>query len=194
GGTYGPGGDSIILCNETLRINNASDATIIMKLDTAGNAICGAILRTGGDDNNGIACSYSGKYVYLGGDIGDTITFNKNFLFTDSAMAEPPFIARWQPCKGGEQGINNISEPNQTSILFPNPNKGVFTIQSPVDSRQSLVEIYNMLGEKVYTETLRQAQGDNSINISNQPAGIYLYRVSSEEGQLISSGKFVIEK
>ena len=35
----------------------------------------------------------------------------------------------------------------------------------------------------VATQTLRP--GDNAINISAQPAGIYLYRISGEGGNLI---------
>jgi hypothetical protein len=65
----------------------------------------------------------------------------------------------------------------------------------------SKIEVYNMLGEKVMNETLRpvtegqggQTQGDNKIDLSAQPTGIYLYRVTDEYGQLIGSGKLIKE-
>lgn len=92
-------------------------------------------------------------------------------------------------------GIAGISSPKSIIKVSPNPNNGTFTIQtSGIITSKSEIEVYNMVGEKVYTEALRQAQGDNKIDISNQPAGIYLYRVVSESGGLLGSGKFVIEK
>jgi hypothetical protein len=44
------------------------------------------------------------------------------------------------------------------------------------------------------SETLRSAQGDNLIDLSNQPSGLYLFRIIDENGSVISNGKFVIEK
>lgn len=59
-----------------------------------------------------------------------------------------------------------------------------------------------MLGQQVYTETLRSAQpartgkggGDNLINLNDKPNGIYLYRVLKETGDLIGEGKIVITR
>jgi hypothetical protein len=56
----------------------------------------------------------------------------------------------------------------------------------------SSIEVYNMLGEKVYEETLCSTQGDNTINLSNQPNGVYLYRVLQQDGTLLGEGKVVI--
>ncbi len=99
-------------------------------------------------------------------------------------------------------GIAVISSPANAVHITPNPNNGEFTIKSSVDSRQSTVEVYNVLGEKVFTQPLRpmtqgqsrQAQGDNQINLTNEPSGVYLYRMLTESGELISEGKFVIQK
>lgn len=88
--------------------------------------------------------------------------------------------------------VNNLSLSSDNIKVYPNPNNGVFTIQSSVVSRKSFVEIYNVLGEQVY---LRSAQADdNNVNLSNQPNGVYLYRVMSENGELLGDGKFVIVK
>jgi len=88
--------------------------------------------------------------------------------------------------------VNEIS--NQVSVnLFPNPNKGVFAIFSSANNLNSTIEIYNMLGKKVYNETIQQAQSDILIDLSNQPAGIYLYRIISEKGNAVGNGKLVME-
>ncbi len=178
----------------TLNTSNTAPS-FLFKIDSSGKVICSAQINNYNDDNNAIVADPLGINVYFSGDI-DAQDVPKCVFGNDTLIGlnEYSFMAKWT-C-GGIEGINNIPEPNQTTILFPNPNKGVFTIKSSVDNRQSLVEVYNMLGEKVYTASLNPSNGGtlNSIDISNQPAGIYLYRVSSEEGQLISSGKFVIEK
>jgi len=49
-----------------------------------------------------------------------------------------------------------------------------------------------MLGEKVYQST---TNSDNiQINLSGQSQGIYLYRVISENGNLLGEGKVIIQK
>jgi hypothetical protein len=53
------------------------------------------------------------------------------------------------------------------------------------------LEIYNMLGEKIFTSKL--SPGSTQVNIGNEPKGIYLCRISSANGVLISSNKLVIE-
>ena len=87
----------------------------------------------------------------------------------------------------------NVNKPKEELVIFPNPSNGKFTIQSSVVSGNSLVEIYNELGQKVYSSTLQQAQGDNQIDLSKEPSGIYLYRVTVEQGVLLGSGKIMKE-
>ena len=79
--------------------------------------------------------------------------------------------------------------------VYPNPNNGKFTVESSMEGNQLSVEIYNLLGEKVYSSLLPQTLKGalNNINLSNQPKGVYLYRVTSLDGNLIGSGRFVIE-
>jgi hypothetical protein len=92
-------------------------------------------------------------------------------------------------------------------VVYPNPNNGIFTVAfghpELVSGSQTIIEIYNVLGQKVTIETLKpvrtvqpggQVLGDNLINLSNQPSGIYLYRVIEENGNLLGEGKIVVQK
>jgi hypothetical protein len=65
-------------------------------------------------------------------------------------------------------------------------------MESLPSSRQSLVEIYNELGQKIYSQ-FSILNSQFSINISNQPGGIYFYRVTTEQGELVGSGKLITE-
>ena len=90
-----------------------------------------------------------------------------------------------------DAGINSIASNASQISIYPNPNNGLFKIQSSA-SGQYTVEIYNVLGEMIKNVGLTGKS--NAIDLSAQPEGIYLYRVLSEKGNLIGQGKIVIQK
>ncbi len=96
-------------------------------------------------------------------------------------------VAVWS----GPVGIPVISTSNSTSIL-PNPNNGKFTISINNFSEKTNIEIYNVLGEMVYSAKLNST--NTQIEMGNNSAGVYLYRVLNEKSDLISEGKFIIQK
>jgi len=185
--------------NTRLTLNNTPlDPSLFLELDTAGNFVCGNILASNGDDQNTVACDKSGKYIYVGGDLvsSESYIFGKDTLTGNGG--EYPFIARWQPCSDVSQGIVPILPEKENVTLFPNPNNGVFQLKighaELVSASQPIIEVYNILGEQVLNETLKQVQGDNAINLTSQPSGIYLYRVLKESGEPIGQGKIIIQK
>ncbi len=98
-------------------------------------------------------------------------------------------------------GTNALAGNNGGVNVFPNPNNGVFTIQSSEFSGQCSVEIYNVLGEKVYSDIVHSSRPNGSsgrvsfiVDISSKPNGIYFYRVLKNDGNLLGEGKIVIEK
>ncbi|HXP48414.1 MAG TPA: T9SS type A sorting domain-containing protein, partial [Bacteroidia bacterium] len=97
--------------------------------------------------------------------------------------------------KGILTGINTISNTNSVT-LYPNPNNGKFTIHFSANG-QSMnncqIGIYNVLGQKIYSQILQQAKGDYEIDLSTQSKGVYLYRVLTETGASISIGKIIIQ-
>ena len=90
-------------------------------------------------------------------------------------------------------GIDGINDNSAQIVVYPNPNNGQFTIESSVGGASS-VEIYNILGEKVYTRNLSTTKGTNTINVGNQPNGVYLYRIISDNGNLLGEGRISIQK
>jgi GH25 family lysozyme M1 (1,4-beta-N-acetylmuramidase) len=91
-------------------------------------------------------------------------------------------------------GIDPIGNGTDDLTIYPNPNKGIFTIQSTFVSEHLSVEIYNVLGEKLYSNPLTINNSPLTINISNQSNGVYLYRVITDSGNLIGEGKLIIQK
>jgi hypothetical protein len=66
-------------------------------------------------------------------------------------------------------------------ILFPNPNKGNFTIKLGKVYNEIEVVLHNLLGQQVYSKNYNFT---NEINISlNTEKGVYFVRVNTNEGQ-----------
>jgi hypothetical protein len=94
-------------------------------------------------------------------------------------------------CTASVENINTL----QRVSAYPNPSNGQFTfvIASEVRPSLSRIDVYNIFGEKVHSQ-FSTFNSPLSINISNQPSGIYLYRVITETGDLLGQGKLVIQK
>ncbi len=93
-----------------------------------------------------------------------------------------------------------INEINPTTVqvsVYPNPSNGKFTFRAEKESRwlsggETVIEVYNMLGEKVSEDVIRNSQF--VLDLSNKPSGVYLYRILTLSGKSVSSGKLIIEQ
>lgn len=70
-----------------------------------------------------------------------------------------------------------LVEKNIDITIFPNPNNGNFTIQLDTISENNAVEIYSVLGKKVYEKSGIKT---NTIEISNLEKGIYFIKVNNK--------------
>ena len=76
-------------------------------------------------------------------------------------------------------------------IIYPNPSSGEFSIEG-LGLGIYDVEIYNMVGEKVYSAPNINPLTSNEIYFNYQPNGIYFLQIKSE-GKTISK-KIIIQK
>jgi len=92
-------------------------------------------------------------------------------------------------------GIKAITSNSGTITIYPNPNNGVFNLIMNNEQGMMNVEVYNILGEKVYSNSIFNMQGTIfNIDLSSQADGVYLYRVLNSTGSLLGEGKIVIQK
>ncbi len=92
-------------------------------------------------------------------------------------------------------GIEPLSAANGGINLFPNPNGGVFYIEIRNNTETNCkVQVYNTLGEGIYSQPSVNPGSPFPVNLSCQPSGLYLYRVITETGDLIGAGKFIIQR
>jgi hypothetical protein len=97
--------------------------------------------------------------------------------------------------------VNAQTTTIATSInAFPNPSNGGFTvsIRNSESGVRDYIEVYNSAGEKLFSQlSFPIAAGMNFqlyVNLTNQPGGVYLYRVLTESRNLVGEGKMVIQK
>lgn len=83
-------------------------------------------------------------------------------------------------------GLNNV-DVNTLSYVYPNPAKDQVTLASSFNMER--VEIYNMLGQKVYENTLNG--NATTVNVSNFNSGNYIVKIFTEAG--LATKKIVVE-
>ncbi len=89
-------------------------------------------------------------------------------------------------------GVNSLSARQSNISVYPNPSNGKFTIQWSALTDHSYLRIYNTASEQVIS--LNLSEKTNEVDLSKQGGGFYLYRVVDGSGQLIGTGKIVVEK
>lgn len=61
--------------------------------------------------------------------------------------------------------------------LYPNPTRNLIYIDT--DLNLQTIEVYNNLGQRILTTN----GADNSVDLSAQPAGVYIFRLQTVDGQ-----------
>jgi hypothetical protein len=74
-------------------------------------------------------------------------------------------------------------------FIAPSINTGTFTITADALGTQYQLEIFNGLGEKIYSETISDSQKE--IYLNNPKAGVYFVRVSY--GEKVFVRKMVVQ-
>jgi len=91
--------------------------------------------------------------------------------------------------------VLSIAHADGQLTVYPNPNNGQFTIsiKNSQPGSTAQVEVYNVMGEKVYTQSNIENPTIN-VDLSNQANGVYMYRVLTNNNAIIGEGKLVIQK
>ncbi len=77
-------------------------------------------------------------------------------------------------------GINETQDNQTTTAVFPNPSKGKFTIAVSSNSINA-IEIYNLMGQKVFFTSDISRQMSEEIDLSCFPKGIYFINIYNGE-------------
>ncbi|SRX72677.1 T9SS type A sorting domain-containing protein [Aequorivita antarctica] len=95
-----------------------------------------------------------------------------------SAQDETIFVARYENTILGTEDFQNME-----FRLYPNPANEQITIELSDASSNYLVEIFDVLGKKVYTSEIQKSK---SIDVSALAPGTYLVKINSENNTSIA--------
>jgi len=117
--------------------------------------------------------------ILLGHFKGDGTFFDGITYSTPDTLKDVWFALMADP-ESETTGINNLNDKNSNLLIYPVPANNYLYIKSQEysDPIQS-INIYNIIGEKVYENN----SGDNELEISNIPSGVYFVQVKSKYKQ-----------
>ena len=81
-------------------------------------------------------------------------------------------------CEKDEAGpANTLNTTTYALEIYPNPSTGIFYLDSAITIKESA--LFNVMGQKINVKVQ-----NNSLNLSNFPAGIYLLKATDENGNV----------
>ena len=84
-----------------------------------------------------------------------------------------------------------IAEKSEFSF-YPNPAKDCIYLNLKQAHNENVnVEIFNIKGTKVWSSILESAKDLEKIDINSLPSGMYMLRISSRQGKILKTNKFI---
>jgi len=79
-----------------------------------------------------------------------------------------------------------------SASVFPNPSTGDIIISHEKTGELLLFELFNTLGEKVFSKGLSSVTASETLHISGIPAGVYHVNLKKQDGEIIVNEKLII--
>ena len=78
-------------------------------------------------------------------------------------------------------GINGLLD--ERISIYPNPSKGIFTLDIPGIALEGFIEIFNGVGQVIYSTegSTHEKEFKQDIDLTNQSSGVYMLRVNMED-------------
>ena len=107
------------------------------------------------------------------------LTLKNGFLYlTYDSSGTGVYLIKYQV--SGTLGIAKNNILAQKIRLYPNPANNDIKIVAPADLNIHKIELYNVLGEKLYSKDYKINQ---VLSISKYRAGIYLLKLTDDKGK-----------
>jgi hypothetical protein len=174
----------------TLIVSNAngSDTLAVSPMITVGGTPPAPIITLIGNDT--LMCNHASSYQwYFNG--APIISATDSFYIASQSGSYNVYITDSIGCGRLGNSITFISVNEITGQkgieIYPNPVKGEFTVYSLEFTVKMIINIYDDLGEKIYSGVMNEKR--KTINCKSFPSGIYFVRLESEQGRWV--GRFV---
>ena len=159
-------------------------------INTASNTVTATI--TVGSEPLGVSVTPDGKKVYIannGGNSADVINTATNTVTAACATGNSPYAFGNFISTYGD-GIAPQSMVAAGIDIYPNPASEEIRVIGN-QSTVSGVEVFNLLGEKIYNLPITDNRSPITINVVDFPAGVYIVKVKTEKGMEVK--KFIKE-
>lgn len=179
--------------------NSTSIRVWSFSLQDNGKLIVGGQFSSYNGGSSGNLCRLN-----IDGTLDTSLASTNSIIYSTTIQSDGKIIIGGLFTLFGVYGLNNIARINGGNILssptnlldknsiiiYPNPSNGIYTLQTNDKNTAKSISIYTIVGHKIYDSLI--LSNETTIDISNQPKGVYLYKVFEEEGET-KSGKLVIE-
>ncbi|NOR86395.1 MAG: T9SS type A sorting domain-containing protein [Bacteroidales bacterium] len=85
--------------------------------------------------------------------------------------------------------ISDVDSSKLSLFIYPNPTNGILYIQNSEKEQISYIDIYDIMGQQIISKTIIKQQCE--LDISCIDKGVYLIRVSNENGMIVLLEKIV---
>jgi hypothetical protein len=145
----------------------------------------GTVLQTGRALSSGDATSGELKLIDLNAGtnpfIQDIENFQGKLLYSLDSFTSGNLYAINACSTAPTTGIKKINQTENSMTIYPNPNKGIFTVEMAENPNNSSIEIYNLLGKKVYTQVINSSK--IVLNLKLQ-SGVYFLNFCDTKGEV----------
>ncbi|MFA6060283.1 MAG: T9SS type A sorting domain-containing protein [Taibaiella sp.] len=81
-------------------------------------------------------------------------------------------------------GINEVNINKDDLLVFPNPSSGMATIKNKADLSMKQVDLYNMVGQLIYSNPADNGQ-QHKLDLMGIASGVYTIRITTDKGTVI---------
>ena len=152
----------------TGRVTSSSgdEDVLLVKIDSKGNSGCNEI------DAPTITNTVITKMTQISTKVSSTSLSNSIWSDTVGSVGSASTLCT-------TVGLNEIKTGNSL-LISPNPSPGDFELTFPRIINQGIVEIYTVMGERVYNQAVNQSS-NLEINLGNNAPGMYFVKVLDGE-------------
>jgi hypothetical protein len=166
--------------------SSTNNDMFLTKFDSSGN--CLSYTNFGKAEGSSITIDNYGD-IYVSGVFWESINIGNN-SFSVIASDYDIYLAKFDATLGN----NTRTAPNNTLIIYANPNKGTCNITIPDDLKSSPVltlMIYNAQGSLIQKQQIQQMQDKVKLSLDAEAKG--MYNVTLTDGTKMYYGKIVFE-
>jgi len=185
------GSPSVTFGNYVLVDSSSGSGNIFVVKYNTGGTVAWAMHAggTSADGGAGISSDANGTGQYVTGFYSSNPIHFGNTALTNPNSNPSVFVAKL----GITVGLENIEKGDNKISLYPNSNKGIFTISYHLSNAKSVFQMEDAMGRVLVQKNISATDGNQTIDATNLSNGIYFWEFISGNNS-IGKGKVEINK